>query len=286
MSNQIPTLPIGQTSLQSPKPPTLLPSFFPPNSISPAKRERTASTAGNIKDLDVAMRRGGLSPRHVNVPSGITKSIIKDSPNDGTKPNSLFKSAKEASKICLTKSFGSAASKLASLQNKIPNTQPPEDVFFTPPAPPTINKNLSMDARTNLLHQTEVIKNSLKRTGSPNLEGLVSRATTSTTKRRKGDDDEGRTTTSGVVGVNPPVTGSTSVRSTNSKQRDDPKKDNVMVEWRNKYTKAFPNFVFYFDADVSGNVQNRLRDKIKKLGGVSFLEWLIWIIDCCCGCLF
>jgi hypothetical protein len=47
------------------------------------------------------------------------------------------------------------------------------------------------------------------------------------------------------------------------------KEGDKMAEWRAKYTKAFPNFAFYFDADVSANMQGRLREKIKKLGGVS-----------------
>ena len=50
-------------------------------------------------------------------------------------------------------------------------------------------------------------------------------------------------------------------------------------EFRIKYTRAFPSWVFYFDLDLldpdSGSVREYLEAKVCQLGGVRFITSLI-----------
>lgn len=163
------TMPMHDAPTATSTRPALLPSLLPPPSISPAKRDRTASStmygvqSGSRLQSSVAAGAGagagpcgaprtGLSPRKVDANAWLSaqhatralKGVAPAASNIKRGRGAAATSSKE-SRLGLAKACGttstttttttSAASRLASLHAR-PNTHPPADVFFTPPPVP------------------------------------------------------------------------------------------------------------------------------------------------------
>lgn len=104
-------------------------------------------------------------------------------------------------------------------------------------------------------------------------------------KPRLGAANDARSVTlAGANAIHPPAPSRPATRSSTSKvrrkqnsvkvERDSAsrQKEQQALEWKVKYTRAFPNFVFYLDEVV--DVKNRFEKCIVELGGVGYIS--IW----------
>lgn len=107
----------------------------------------------------------------------------------------------------------------------------------------------------------------------PSVVSPLKRSASGVSKRARSPDLAGETNSKRVKG-SPPSPAKSTAREDERKERERKKmeRDAQKEEFRIKYTRAFPSWVFYFDLDLldpdSASAKEYLEAKVRQLGGV------------------